>query len=336
MKSPKLFSLDKGFFLIPRPWRLWGLLLLGGLIFAGARLYLFGIAILIAVIWGIWMFLKKRSLIVLAILFVCAVAVGLYVYTFLEYQGLKDYADLHRSELPALVPDGDYEGEGEGMRGLVYATVTVKSGKITDIAIKHQDSASVGTTTANELVTRIIASQNPDQDALAGATRSSVGVLSAVENALWNGVQERPRMNPLADIIFWVANNKFDIETLNALAILFIIGFLVDYTWQSLGARGTGQSLNCMDCQTCVGVCPIKNAEGELFPMGLVLAARLGDYEKVERLSKYCVGCGKCTGKCPAGISAPSVIAGVLELRNHERAGLKPIVGKNNPGITGS
>ena len=324
MKLSNLINPREGYFIIPRPWRLWGLLIVGGLVFANARLYLFAMAALVAVIWGIWMFLKKRSLIIIPILLVGLIAVGLWGWTYYEMLSLKDYADTHRSELPTLVADGVYHGEAEGMRGAVKARVEVEGGRITDIAIRHVDSANVGETAARELSARIIATQDPNQDALVGATRSSAGILGAVENALWEGVHERPRLSIISSAIYWVAYNKFDIETLNALAILFIIGILVDYTWQSIGARGTGQSLNCMDCQTCVGVCPIKEAEGELFPMRLVLAARLGDYDKVERLSKYCVGCGKCTGKCPAGISAPSVIAGTLELLHGERSGFAP------------
>jgi uncharacterized protein with FMN-binding domain/ferredoxin len=324
MKLPNLINPEKGYFLIPRPWRLWGLLILGGVVFANARLYLFAMAALVAVIWGIWMFVKKHSFIIIPILLVGLIAVGLWGFTYYEMLGVKDFADTHRSEIPALVADGVYFGEAEGMRGPVKARVEVEDGRITDIAIRHVDSQNVGENAARELSARIIATQNPDQDALAGATRSSAGILGAVENALWEGVNSRPHLSFLSNIIYWVAYNKFDIETLNALAILFIIGILADYTWQSIGARGTGQSLNCMDCQTCVGVCPVKTAEGELFPMRLVLAARLGDYEKVERLSKYCVGCGKCTGKCPAGISAPAVIAGTLELLHSERTGYAP------------
>ena len=66
-----------------------------------------------------------------------------------------------------------------------------------------------------------------------------------------------------------------------------------------------------MDCQTCVGTCPVKRAEGRLFPMEMVLRARLGDYDTVMSLSKYCVGCARCAAKCPAGISAPSVASAV-------------------------
>jgi len=75
---------------------------------------------------------------------------------------------------------------------------------------------------------------------------------------------------------------------------------------------GTGQALNCYNCQTCVGVCPVKIVDGEPYPMTMILATRLGDYEKVKRLAKYCVACSRCAGKCPVGDSGPSIAAAAI------------------------
>ena len=45
----------------------------------------------------------------------------------------------------------------------------------------------------------------------------------------------------------------------------------------------------------------------------------LGNFEHVRELAKYCVGCGQCAAKCPAGLSGPSVAAGAIEVLNIER-----------------
>jgi ferredoxin len=159
-----------------------------------------------------------------------------------------------------------------------------------------------------------------DVDAVTGATVVSYGTINATRDAVWKGVVDAPKLSPISKVTLWFTSLRFQRVTIHSLAVLFIVVLLFDYTIQAALVEGTGQSLNCMDCQTCVGACPVKRAEGKLFPMEMVLRARLGDYETVARLMQYCVGCSKCAAKCPAGISAPSVAAAVAQyLRKQKR-----------------
>ena len=87
-----------------------------------------------------------------------------------------------------------------------------------------------------------------------------------------------------------------------------------DLVLQSILVRNTGEALNCMKCQACVGVCPVgRLKDGRPLPMSMVLAARLGDYAEVEELARHCVGCGFCAARCPIGISAPNVAGRTIE-----------------------
>ena len=107
--------------------------------------------------------------------------------------------------------------------------------------------------------------------------------------------------------------------TWNTLAILFSIILVFDYSLQPALVKGTGQALNCYNCQTCVGVCPVKIVDGEPYPMTMILAARLGDYDKVLKLSKYCVACSRCAGKCPVGDSGPSIASAAVSYLRKEK-----------------
>ena len=119
---------------------------------------------------------------------------------------------------------------------------------------------------------------------------------------------------------------RLDMTTWNALAILFCIVLVFDYTLQPVLVKGTGQALNCYNCQTCVGVCPVKIVDGEPYPMTMILAARLGDYEKVKYLSKFCVACSRCAGKCPVGDSGPSIAAAANTYLKKEKKREKELI----------
>lgn len=84
--------------------------------------------------------------------------------------------------------DGVYEGSGKGFAGEIKVRVTVTGGKIADIEIiSHSDGVSY-IKKASAVLTSIINSQSTNVDAVSGATYSSVGIVSAVRDALSKAV----------------------------------------------------------------------------------------------------------------------------------------------------
>ena len=85
----------------------------------------------------------------------------------------------------ALVPDGTYEGVGEGLFGPIKVAVTVESGKITEIKVlSHEESDGIADPAFKGVPKSIIETQNLDVDTVAGATFTSEGIIDAVKDAL--------------------------------------------------------------------------------------------------------------------------------------------------------
>ncbi|MGE0003492.1 MAG: FMN-binding protein [Candidatus Izemoplasmatales bacterium] len=85
--------------------------------------------------------------------------------------------------------DGTYTGTATGYRGLpVSLTVTISGGAITNISVSSYGSTSSHgidfVAAAKKVVADIIASQSTNVDTVAGATYTSNGIISAVEDAL--------------------------------------------------------------------------------------------------------------------------------------------------------
>lgn len=81
--------------------------------------------------------------------------------------------------------DGTYTGSGTGFGGTITVQVTVSNHKIASINILDASSETASYfANAQGVVNRIISSQSPNVDAVSGATYSSNGIITAVQNAL--------------------------------------------------------------------------------------------------------------------------------------------------------
>lgn len=81
--------------------------------------------------------------------------------------------------------DGTYTGSGTGFGGTITVQVTVSNHKIASINILDASSETASYfANAQGVVSRIISIQSPNVDAVSGATYSSNGIITAVQNAL--------------------------------------------------------------------------------------------------------------------------------------------------------
>lgn len=223
------------------------------------------------------------------------------------------------------VQDGKYTGEGQGFRGPIRTEVEVKNNRIVGIkTLEYSDLISVLENQVSAFKREILAKgmlEKPSQpDMFRGATETLTGYANAVESALTKGIPNFPEYSLFSKAYLNIFIGQApDRVTLNSLAILFAVFMVFEYALQSMLVPGTGRSINCYNCASCVGVCPLKEVEGVQMPMGLVLLTRLGKYDRVMELSKYCVGCGRCACKCPIGNSGPLIISAAYQAARQKK-----------------
>jgi ferredoxin len=309
-----------GQMLSSRPWRFALLAFVVALVFSGARLLTLSLMIVFLIIAAIHAF-KKNSLFLTSLIALCAVGMLLHVLSMIDTNRVRRYMAAHTPPDPASAADGIYRGIGQGPRGPTEVRVSIQNGKIRDIALgNYLDAVSIDRESMDSMRNVILARNsldlNPD---LIDRTPAVRGFYDAVSNALWAADPGLPAVSRFTRLTYFFTSHNFSRFTFNALAIAFIVFLLFDYSLQSILWKGTGQSLVCYNCQTCVGACPVKMVEGMPYPMTMVLETRLGNYPAVVELAHYCVGCGRCAGKCPAGISAPMLAAAAVSLVAYEK-----------------
>ena len=97
-----------------------------------------------------------------------------------------------KAPAPAVTPvsesgtyrDGTYTGTGTGFSGPITVQVVIEGGKIKDITVVSSTDDSPYLQNASALLKQIVALQSTNVDTVSGATYSSVGLISAVRDAL--------------------------------------------------------------------------------------------------------------------------------------------------------
>lgn len=83
------------------------------------------------------------------------------------------------------VADGTYTGSGEGFNGPIEVEVTVEGGEIANVEVlSHSESPDISDPAFENVPQAIIDNNSTDVDVASGATFSSEGIMSAVNNAL--------------------------------------------------------------------------------------------------------------------------------------------------------
>lgn len=93
------------------------------------------------------------------------------------------------SEVKHTYRNGSFSGSGKGYAGAITVSITVKDDVIKDIKVTKASEDEPYFSAAKELIGDILTKQSTEVDAVSGATFSSKGILSAVNDALKNAKQ---------------------------------------------------------------------------------------------------------------------------------------------------
>ena len=84
---------------------------------------------------------------------------------------------------------GVYEGQGRGYNGIIRVRVTLSGAGMEDIEILENDEYDFAVSVMEELLELALEHNTSNLDAISGATISSDGFLSALDDALRRGVK---------------------------------------------------------------------------------------------------------------------------------------------------
>jgi uncharacterized protein with FMN-binding domain len=88
------------------------------------------------------------------------------------------------------IPDGVYAGSASSWPNMAEVRVTVREGRMTDVALIRHWASWIGRKAELVIPQRIIEKQSADVDAVTGATNSSRVIMHAVYDALEQGVRK--------------------------------------------------------------------------------------------------------------------------------------------------
>ncbi len=283
-----------------------------------------------------WHYAKKRMPFLPFVIGALVIVGGLFAMAQYDLYQTRLAFDAFRAEKLAasfsLERDKFYRGESWGLRGPVVVDVKFADGKIDEIKIvRHSDSVSVGRQAMLKMAGKLKQVNGSggnigNIDAISGATYSSLALREAVIDALWK-VKGTRSVNAVSKGVFWLFGNDLSRFVFSASAVIFIIGLLFEFCLGPFIRKDAGVTLPCYNCQTCVGVCPVKLVEGVPYPMTMVLETRVGNYERAAELAHYCVGCSRCASRCPVGLSGAMVASKALKLAKEDREKDKEVAG---------